>query len=107
MMMKINRLGNLLVVKVLDTDFVLRVHSFGVEAYIVTDGVQSASQEVPATGRELLEVTCETLLEMVLNELFLDLEEGTDELVDALQDEVQGYLVKLVQEGSNAPRFVC
>ncbi|MGG6361237.1 hypothetical protein ACQ5SI_18610 [Peribacillus frigoritolerans] len=56
-------------------------------------------EEVPAFKDVLLESTHEQVLIILLNEAFGDIDEGTDELLETLEDELREYLQRVIEEG--------
>lgn len=104
MMMKIEQFGNVLVTDVLDVKVMLRASQSGIETTVMKGNDVVSIKETPAWRDELLETAHEAILEDVLNTVFDDIEEGTDEILEALEGELSEYLQKLVQDGANSQK---
>lgn len=103
-MMKIEQLGNVMVAEVLNVKVIVRAVQTGIETTVTRDNELVSFKEIPAWRDELLETAHEAVLEDVLNSVFDDIEEGTDEILEALESELSEYLQKLVQDGANSQK---
>lgn len=99
-MMKIEQLGNVSITEVLD----LKVIERAIQTAVMKGNEVASIKEVSAWRDELLETTYEAVLEDIINNVFDDIEEGTDELLEALENELEDYLQKLVHDELNSQK---
>ncbi|WP_408010770.1 hypothetical protein ACJROX_10825 [Pseudalkalibacillus sp. A8] len=105
-MLQINRMGNTLQAEVLDKNFIVRAFNIGLEVTVMEGNRAINTETVHTTREQLKEIAHSVLLEKILNIVFEDISEQTDELLEALEDELSEHLSELALEGSGAQRWI-